>query len=74
LQEQRKDAVTTFDSKDEQRVGRYSYAVWQAVQMITLNNARLATREICTKKKVPFNAKLRSETCRGIKVLYVKCG
>jgi hypothetical protein len=43
-------------------------AVWHAMQMTTLHNPRLATH-----KKIPFNAKLRSKTFKGIKVLYVKC-
>jgi hypothetical protein len=33
----------------------------------------VATCKLEDAKKIPLNTKMRSETCAGIKVLYVKC-
>jgi hypothetical protein len=35
---------------------------------------RKAPHASCNTQKFPFNAKMRIKTCRGIEVLYLKCG
>jgi hypothetical protein len=60
--------ITSTDIEHKQRMDRDSDAEQHSVQIMALNYARMATCEFEHAKKIPFNIKMRSETCVGVKV------